>query len=51
MTKEQEQGIHNVGVILKKMFPDLTGYVRFDMCKATVKAEGSVCYTNIKDKS
>ncbi len=50
MTKEQEQGVHNEGVILKKLFPDLTGYVRFDMCKAKMKAEGTVCYTNIKVK-
>ena len=50
MTVEENHTIIEIGKLLKKHFPDLTGYVKFDMCKVTEKVEGTVCYTNIKAK-
>jgi len=50
MTNEENHAIKEIGKLLKGKFPDLTGYVRFDMCRVTKKAEPTVCYTNIKER-
>ena len=50
MTAEENQVIRETGKLLKGKFPDLTGYIKFDMCRITEKVEGTVCYTNIKGK-
>lgn len=50
MTSEDHHVIVEIGKLLKGKFPDLTGYIRFDMCKVTEKVEGTVHYSNIKGK-
>ena len=50
MTSEDHHVIIEIGKLLKSKFPDLTGYIRFDMCKVTEKVEGTVHYSNIKGK-
>jgi hypothetical protein len=50
MTLEQKQTLKRCGQSLKAVFPDLTGYVKFDMRWVSDKVEVSVCYTNIKVK-
>jgi hypothetical protein len=45
LSPEQKKVVHKCRDMLKRAFPDLTGYVKFDMGK-TVKAV--VCTVNLK---
>ena len=49
MTQEQKQVIDKCKNMLKLAFPDLTGYVRFDMCRDTKKVRACL-HVNMENK-
>ena len=49
MNSEQKKVVRRCGEMLKAAFPDLTGYVRFDMCKGVENVKPCL-HLNVENK-